>query len=346
MLTIDKSKPVLVTGATGYVAGWVIEKLLKEGIVVHAAVRDPENTAKLSSLNSLSQKYATPIHYFKADLLESGSFTEAMQGCEIVIHTASPFTLSIKDPQKELIDPALKGTQNVLNSVNKTKSIKRVVLTSSVVAMYGDAIDAQQATNKTIDESYWNSSSSIEHNPYGFSKTLAEKEAWEMQKKSNGWDLVVINPSFVMGPGINPNATSESFTFMKQLIDGSSKSGVPYLSFGLVDVRDVALAHYNAAFNPKASGRHILCAEVLTMLEMAMVLRKAFGKKLKLPKSELPKFMVYLFGPFIGLNRKWIKNNVGWPILLNNQKSKVELGIDYRDMQQTLVEFTEQIMEK
>jgi dihydroflavonol-4-reductase len=346
MLTIDKNKPVLVTGATGYVAGWVIDKLLKEGIVVHAAVRDPKDTAKLSSLNSLSQKYGIPIHYFKADLLEPGSFTEAMQGCEIVIHTASPFTLAIKDPQKELIDPALKGTQNVLNSVNETKSIKRVVLTSSVVAMYGDAIDVQQATNKTIDESYWNSSSSLEHNPYGFSKTLAEKEAWEMQKKSNGWDMVVINPSFVMGPGINPNATSESFTFMKQLIDGSSKAGVPYLSFGLVDVRDVALAHYNAAFNPEASGRHILCAEVLTMLEMAMVLRKAFGKKLKLPKSELPKFLVYLFGPFIGLNRKWIKNNVGWPILLNNQKSKDELGIDYRDMKQTLIEFAEQIMEK
>ena len=82
------------------------------------------------------------------------------------------------------------------------------------------------------------------------------------------------------------------------------------------------------------------------MLEMALVLRKTFGKKLKLPKSELPKFLVYLFGPFIGLSRAWIKNNVGWPIQFDNQKSKLELGIEYRDMETTLVEFANQIIEK
>jgi len=346
MLKINKDKPVLVTGATGYVAGWVIDKLLSEGISVHAAVRDPENSDKLSYLNELADKYNNPIHFFKADLLEPGSFAKAMEGCEIVIHTASPFTLSINDPQKELIDPALKGTQNVLNTVNETMSVKRVVLTSSVVAMYGDAIDVQKMADKTVDESCWNSTSSSEHNPYAYSKTLAEKEAWEMQKKSIRWELVVINPAFVMGPGINPNATSESFTFMKQLIDGSSKAGVPYLSFGLVDVRDVALAHFNAAFNQAAKGRHILCATTMTMMEMAIILKQAFGKQLKLPKSELPKFLVYLFGPFIGLSRSWIKNNVGWPIQFNNQKSREELSIHYRDMKSTLIEFAEQLLQK
>lgn len=343
MKEIDRSKPVMVSGATGYVAGWVIDKLLREGITVHAAVRDPENKDKLRYLNERAAKYQTDIHYFKADLLQDGSYFEAMQGCEVIIHTASPFTLSIKDAQKELIDPALKGTQNILNSVNDTPSVKRVVLTSSVVAMYGDAIDVQHARDKTIDESYWNTTSTLKHNPYGFSKVLAEKKAWDIQKNSSGWDLVVVNPSFVMGPGINPDATSESFTFMKQLIDGSSKSGVPYLSFGLVDVRDVASAHFHAAFKPKANGRHILCAGTLTMLEMAMVLKKEFGKQLKLPKSELPKFLMYLFGPFVGLSRSWIKNNVGYPIKLNNQKSKVELGINYHPIDHTLIEFAKQV---
>ena len=141
MTQIDKSKPVLVTGATGYVAGWVVKKLLDQGIMVHAAVRDPQNTKKLAHLEKLAKESKGSIKYFKSDLLKEGSYAEAMEGCELVFHTASPYTLSVKDPQKELVEPALNGTRNVLNQANKTASVKRVVLTSSCAAIYcGDAI--------------------------------------------------------------------------------------------------------------------------------------------------------------------------------------------------------------
>lgn len=342
-MKIDRSKPVLVTGATGYVAGRIIEKLLSEGIKVNASVRDPENTEKLKYLNDLASKSSGSITYFKSDLLVEGSFREAMKECELVFHTASPFTLSIKDAKKELVDPALIGTENVLSTVNEIKSVKRVVLTSSVVACYGDAIDVQTVPNKTITEDCWNTTSTIEHGPYNYSKTVAEKKAWEIQKEQSRWDMVVVNPAFVMGPGISPKATSESYTFMKQLTDGSSKSGVPYLSFGVVDVRDLALIHFNAGFIPEANGRNIACAETLTMLQMAEVLRKKFGKKYALPKTQLPKFVVYLFGPFIGLTYSWVKKNVGWPILLDNSKSIKELNANYRSVNSTLIEFLEQI---
>ena len=138
MTTIDKSKPVMVTGATGFVAGWLVKKLLEEGITVHAAVRNPDNNEKLKYLNAIADKSKGSIKYFKSDLLQEGSYAEAMEGCELVYHTASPFVIDVNDPQKELIDPAKLGTRNVLEQANKTASVKRVVVTSSCAAIYGD----------------------------------------------------------------------------------------------------------------------------------------------------------------------------------------------------------------
>ena len=106
---MDKSKPILVTGATGYVAGWIIERLLNQGHIVHATVRDPSKQDKIQHLYDLAEKSSGEIHFFKADLLNAGSFDDAMQNCEIVIHTASPFVVTnFKDAVKDIIEPAVK----------------------------------------------------------------------------------------------------------------------------------------------------------------------------------------------------------------------------------------------
>ena len=110
-MIVDKNSPVLVTGATGYVAGWIVKRLLDEGLIIHAPVRNPENGEALKYLNALAEKSKGSIRYFKADLLEAGSYDEAMKGCELVFHTASPFKNIVKDPQKDLVDPALKGDE-------------------------------------------------------------------------------------------------------------------------------------------------------------------------------------------------------------------------------------------
>jgi dihydroflavonol-4-reductase len=105
------------------------------------------------------------IVWFKADLLKPNSYDEAFQDVQVVIHTASPFKLDIKDPQKELVDPALLGTRNVLNSSNKSPSVKKVVLTSSCAAIYGDNQDLQEIPDGTITEEHWNTSSDLSHQP-------------------------------------------------------------------------------------------------------------------------------------------------------------------------------------
>ncbi len=341
MTTIDKSKPVLVTGATGYVAGWLVKKLLDEGLTVHAAVRDPKNKSKLAHLDELAANSTGNIKYFKADLLQNGSYAEAMEGCELVYHTASPYTISVKDPQKELVDPALKGTHNVLSQATKTASVKRVVVTSSCAAIYSDAIDCENAPNGILTENDWNTTASLDYLPYSYSKTLAEKEAWKIAGSQKQWDLVVINPCGVFGPALNPKtSTSESTSIMKQIGDGTMKAGVPNLGFGVVDVRDLAVAHFEAGFRPDANGRNIILAHNTNLLEMALTLQEDFGSKFPIPKSALPKWLLMIVGPLANkaFTRKFIRNNVNVAWKGDNSKSMRELGMKYRSLKETMVD--------
>lgn len=345
MSIIDINKPVMVSGATGYVAGWLVKKLLDDGFTVHAPVRNPENKEKLKYLNLLAEKSSGSIKYFKADLLDDGSYDEPMKGCELVFHTASPFVISVKDSQKDLVDPALMGTKNVLESVSKTASVKRVVLTSSCAAIYGDAKDMLDFPNGTATEEHWNTTSSLTHQAYSYSKTLAEKEAWKLSAEQSRWDLVVINPSLVIGPGINPFGTSESFNIIKQLGDGNMKMGAPGLDFGMVDVRDLAIAHFNAGTMPNAKGRHIISADRMPLLELGKILRSHFGDVYPFPKKELPKWLVWLMAPAVGVKRKMIANNVGYLFKVENSKGVKELGMQYRPLKESIVDFFQQMVD-
>ncbi|BDS09664.1 SDR family oxidoreductase [Aureispira anguillae] len=343
---IDKNTPVLVTGGSGYIASWVVKKLLEQGYLVNATVRNKSKIEKVDHLLKLQTEFPQRLKLYEADLLKKGSFEKAMEGCELVIHMASPFKINVKDAQKELVDPALEGTRNILNQVNATPSVKRVVLTSSVVAIYGDAADAVLTKNGIFTEEYWNTSSSLKHQPYSYSKTLAEQEAWKLQKAQQRWDLVVINPSFVMGPSLSNRKDGESTDFMIQMLSGNFKTGVPNMTFGLVDVRDVAEAHILAGTKASASGRHITCNRSHTMLEIAKILKQEFGTKFKLPSSELPKFLLYIVGPLMGgLSWKFISGNVGFPLNFDNSYSQKDLGLTYRKIAETLKDHADQLIE-
>ncbi|MCB7481049.1 NAD-dependent epimerase/dehydratase family protein [Christiangramia sediminis] len=339
MAIIDNTKPVLVTGATGYVAGWLVKRLLEEGFTVHAAVRDPDNEEKVHHLNGIAKNTTGSIKYFKSDLLNEGSYADAMKNCELVFHTASPFTSEFDDPQKELIEPAVKGTANVLKQANKTQGVKRVVLTSSCAAIYTDAIEVKETPNNILTEEIWNNTASLDYQPYSYSKTLAEKKAWEISKEQQQWDLVTINPSLVMGPPLNPNATtSKSFSLLKQLGDGTFKMGAPKLGVGLVDVRDVAEAHFQAGFTPAAKGRYITSGHNTNFVELGKTLEPKFGDKYPVPTKPLPKWLLFLIGPYVNknLSRKFIRNNVNVTWKADNSKIKNDLKINFRPLQETM----------
>jgi dihydroflavonol-4-reductase len=345
-IPVSTSSPVLVTGATGYVAGWIVKGLLDAGVTVHAAVRDPGNAAKVQPLLDLAVSAPGELHLYAADLLEAGSYTEAMQGCAVVIHTASPFTTKVADPQRELVDPALLGTRSVLESADAVESVGRVVLTSSVAAIFNDAADCARAPGGRLTEHVWNTTATLEDQPYNLSKTLAEREAWRIADAQQRWRLVVINPALVVGPAVTADPTSESFANVRKMVDGTSRFGAPRICFGIVDVRDVARAHIAAAYLPEAGGRHILAAEGTDFFACCQLLRPRYGGRLPLPRRPVPKRLFRLVSPFAGLSRHYVDLNVDHPWRADNTKSIRELGVTYRPIREALEEMVEQLVDR
>ena len=337
--------PFVVTGASGYLASWVVWELLSRGANVRGTVRDPGNTEKCQHLHAMAEELPGTLELWKADLLAPGSFDDAAMGAGVVIHTASPFVIGEpKDPYRELINPAVEGTRNVLTSVDKADSVGKVVLTSSVAAIYGDAKDLEAVPGGAFTEEVWNTTSSADHAAYSYSKTLAEKAAWEMNEAQSRWQLAVINPGFILGPSKTARTDSESIKMITDMLKGRLKMGAPALYSGVVDVRDVARAHVEAAIRSDAEGRHILVNRTLTFLDMGKILRARIGGKYPFPKSTIPTFVLYLIGPFEGLTWEFIRKNIGYPTRFDNTRSRERLGIDYRPVEDTLAEHAEQLI--
>ena len=345
-MNIDKTKPVMVTGGSGYIASWIIKYLLEDGVDVHATVRDPNNAKKVAHLTAMAAAAPGKLTLFKADLLDQTAFDDPMQGCELVMHTASPFVIGgITDPQKQLIDPALKGTEAVLNACNRSESVKRVVLTSSCAAIYGDNADMSKRGLSEYTEQQWNESSSLEHVPYSYSKTIAEKRAWEMCKAQQAWDLLTINPSLVIGPSLTQGSISGSVQLIHDLASGKMRTGAPDLEMGIVDVRDVAMAHVKAGFAPKASGRHITSSESGTLMQIAEIWKQHFGNHWPLPMMTAPKFMVWLIGPTQGITRKYVSRNVGYPLKFNHSYAEKDLGLSFRPIRESVIDHFQQLLD-
>jgi len=333
---------ILVTGGTGYIGSWVVKGLLEKGHTVRLTVRKEGNKEKYQFLTDIAEINEGSLEIWEADLLRTGSFDEAAKGCDSIAHMASPFILNVKDAQKDLVDPAVRGTTNVLEAANKSNSVKKVVLTSSVVAIYGDSIDMKNQNLSILTEEQFNTTSSLSHQPYSYSKVQAEKKAWELAKQQSSWKLIVLNPSFVMGPSLTSNSQSESLKFMTEMLSGKFKTGVAELYLAYVDVRDVAKAHIFCLEN-KAEGRHILSERVTDMLSFANIIRAHYGNTYKLPKSNNPKWLMKLIGGLFGLSRKYVKNNVEIPIQMDTTKSIEKLNLNYIPLEQTVKDMVEQM---
>jgi nucleoside-diphosphate-sugar epimerase len=340
------NQTVLVTGAAGYLASWVVHELLNDGHTVHGTVRSLADGAKLQHLQTLIRQHPGRLQLFEADLLKPHSVDDAIRGCSVVIHVASPYFMDKPtDVQRQLIDPAVEGTLNVLASVEREPGVTRVVLTSSVVALYDDACDLSRVSDHMVREADVNPNTDARHNSYAYSKTVAEQAAWAQQRKQQRWELITIHPGAIFGPSLSSRADATSVDMAVQFLNGSFRTGVPRLSLGLVDVRDVALAHKHAALKPQARGRYIVVAQSLRLLEMARLMHvQAAGLKNKLPRSEAPKWLMWLVAPWVGLERSYVARNVGFDIRFDNARSTTDLGLVYRSPEQTLNEQIAQIV--
>jgi len=263
---------VAVTGASGYIGSWCIKYLAENGYQVRGTVRSLKNPAKVQHLQDMKEV----VQLFEADLLVEGSFDECFTGCSAVFHVASPFQMMVNDPQKDLVDPALKGTINVLESCKKA-GITRVVLTSSCVSIVEEdaATEPEKYQDKIWTEKDWNTTCSLEHSPYPLSKVLAEKAAWEFCEK-NDIKLTAICPSFVMGPPLSVRTDSASVGMVLGIMKGAFlENGLPGFAYAVVDVRTVAEAHVLALGNKQAENERFMVSgrDALTLLDFTNYLR-------------------------------------------------------------------------
>lgn len=157
--------------------------------------------------------------------------------------------------------------------------------------------------------------------------------------------MVTIHPGLVLGPSLTSASDSASLSTMKQFTDGTLLAGAPDLTMGVVDVRDVADAHLRAGFTPEAHGRYIANADSLTLLQIGKILRRRYGQLYPFPRMTAPKVIIKAIAPVVGLTRKFVDLNVGYPLAFDNSRSRDELGLTYRPLEQTITEHFQQMID-
>lgn len=287
-------KKVLVTGVSGYIGQHCAVELLKHGYAVKGSVRSLSRTDEVVGGIRKEVEPNGNLEFCELNLLEDKGWDKAMEGCEFVLHVASPYVTKEPKNENDLIKPAVDGTLRALKAAKKA-GVKRVVLTSSMVAMLGDA-------NGSIDvhQDSWSNVKSKYASAYLKSKTLAEKSAWEFinsQEGENNLELVVVNPGPVYGPTLSGNLSGESMTMFKNLITGKMPM-LPKAAINMSDVRDIAKIHVLALENEKANGKRFIVAteKAHFFKDLAQILKDNGYDKVS--TKEVPNFLLKLLANF------------------------------------------------
>jgi len=287
------TEKILVTGASGFIAGHCILDLLKHGYDVKGTLRHLEHAKHMRDVLGQYTNKAATIEFAQANLTEGTGWDAAVRACDGIFHVASPVPVEQPRAVDEVVKPSKEGTINVLSAA-RDAGIKRVVITSSVAAVSaGDARSDHVYTDKD-----WTNLESPNVLPYEISKTVAEKAAWEFVVNNDGPELATINPAFVLGPALDTDYGS-SLEALVRLLRGDYPL-VPRLGFGIVDVRDAAALHRIVYECSAATGNRYICSNGFRWLvDIARHLREEFPEyKNKLPHREAPDWLVRLFALF------------------------------------------------
>ena len=290
---MSEAGTVLVTGGSGYIGGWCIIDLIRRGYRVRTTVRSLDREADVRAALSSEVDLADRLRFYTADLMSDVGWDVATQGCDYVLHVASPLGVAAPKDPNELIAPAREGAKRAVAAAMKA-GVKRVVLTSSVAApspgTNGDSL---------ADETVWTDPAGAKVSAYSQSKTLAERAAWDLIGASDGvTSLATINPALVVGPILSRDF-SASIQVIERLVAGRVP-GLPRLGFNLVDVRDVADLHIRAMTAPQAAGqRFIAAANYAWMADVAAILKANLGADgAKIPTMRIPDLVLRVAGLF------------------------------------------------
>jgi len=331
---------VLVTGATGFIASHTILALLNKGYEVRGTARSADKAKQLNATLSAYAGRPVEIEMVSVDLTRDEGWDEAMQGVTYLQHLASPIPNTLPKDPNELIVPAREGALRALRAASAA-GVSRAVMTSSFAAI---AYGWGGSRPKVLDESHWSNPDNIRDNTaYTRSKTIAEKAAWDyVAGEGKGLELAVINPVAVLGPAMSGDVSVSLELITQPMMN--KVPAYPKLTFGIVDVRDVAQAHVAAMENAEAAGqRFILGERVLSFSEIGDVLRKAYPHR-KLPKGELPDWLVRML-TVVNPTLKQILPELSKNRAFDNGKSKQVLGIDYIPAAEAILASTESLIQ-
>jgi len=327
---------VLVTGATGFIGLHCIQQLLSKGYEVNGTVRSLDREGEIRDGLSASGTSHSGLELFSVDLNSDEGWDEAMNGCEYVLHVASPISLEDQD-EDYFVKPAVAGVKRAL-SFAKKHSVKKVVLTSSVAAIF-DTMEKKSY----YDENDWSDPENPAISHYSKSKTLAEKAAWEyVENEDNPFELAVINPALVTGPTLTGDL-GESNKAVQMVAAGKMPVAVP-LMFGYVDVRDVAAAHILAMENSASNGERFALAEKdLWYKDVAKLLRdNGFDKA---PTIAIPVWLAKILANFSKELKLTLPYLGRLRSVKNTSKAKDILGWNPRPAEESILEVAKQMQE-
>jgi nucleoside-diphosphate-sugar epimerase len=293
-MSMSGGETVLVTGGSGYIGGRCVASLLSQGYVVRTTVRSLDKEPGVRAAVAKVVDPGNRLSVYAANLTSDDGWDAATDGCDYVLHVASPLGIAEPKDPNELIVPAREGARRAVGAAIKA-GVKRVVLTSSVAATSKGAL----AGDWISDETQWTDVTAKAVSAYAQSKTLAEQAAWELIKTAKGkTTLATVNPALVLGPVMDSDAAG-SVQVIERLLAGRVP-GLPRLGFNVVDVRDVADLHIRAMTDPKAAGeRFVAAGSYAWMADLAAILRAQLGPAAaKVPTRKVPDLMLRIVGLF------------------------------------------------
>ena len=325
-------KSVLVTGGSGFLGSWCVIELLRRGHRVRTTVRDLDREAQVRAAIAPEVEAGDRLSFHAADLLRDEGWEQAVEGCDHVLHVASPFPpAQPKDPD-ELIIPARDGTLRVLRAA-LAGGVERVVITSSVAAVAGSG----KSLSERRTEEDWTDLASDELSPYVRSKTVAERAAWDLAREEGAEDRVaVVNPGAILGPVLSEDR-SFSLQAIERLLNGMP--GVPRIGWSFVDVRDVADLEIRAMESPQAGGKRFIATdEFMWMAEVAEALREELGPDAaKVPSRSVPNLVVKamaLFDPGV----RGIVGQLGRKLQYSSERARSDLGWSPRSSRESVLD--------
>jgi len=330
------AQTVLVTGGTGFIAGWCIVQLLERGYAVRTTVRD---AAKEQRVRAAVRSNTDRLSVVVADLNDDRGWDAAVAGCDYVLHVASPLGGGAVKDRHALVAPARDGTLRVLRAAANA-GVKRVVMTSAAATARPPL-----TSDRVSDESIWADPEDPQFDAYRVSKILAERAAWDfMQSEGKASMLTTILPGAVFGP-LRDAENLGSVQIIHGMLRGRP-GALPRLGFWIVDVRDLADLHIRAMTAAAAAGQRFIAAgEFMWMEGMAKTLRAQLGEQgAKVPTRRLPDFVVRLLLPFMA-HLRTLAPLLGRRFPINTDKSRKVLAFAPRPAAATLVDCARSLLD-